>query len=1226
MSLVKVLVVLAALHLGMGIAQMTYNYMAGGVAEYGQLGILTHTPLGTIFPLQESERVGEGTGSGIEAALDLPARFGSMINKGATFHYGVLDLITPADGFVYIVITLIRITSTLIWAYAALRLVYVIFDSGCSTRWRGLCLRRPGGRQFWGASAMRPSGGTRQMKRCGSVRARTSGVGLALGALAFLLLPWAAQVQEVQAQFQACDYEPWTITQGPAVREGTDATFVFNTSLSQSYVIYYSVSQTGNFVSSGNLGSGKSFTSPGAQSTTISVPTVDDSAVEPSGTVRVSITRSACTRSATASVYDNDVTVTVSGGSTVTEGTAASFTLSVNNSPLSGTTIAYTVTQSGSYVSSTNLGSKTATMGTSATSATVTVATVGDSTDEANGSVTVTIAAQNAYLVGSPASASVTVNDDDATTVSVTGGSTVTEGTAVSFTATISSAQSGDTTVSYTVTQSGSYVASANTGAQTATLSSGSTTLSISIATVNDTIDEPNGSVTVTITSGTGYSVGNPSSASVTVNDDDAQPTATVTAGTTVTEGTAASFTVTFSNGRSASTTVNYTVTQSGGYVASANLGNKTATMAADATTVSVTVAIVDDSADESDGSVTFTVTSGTGYTVGSPASATVTVQDNDATISSDPQTLSGTFTAPSGKRCLGTAGGITVTAANNPITITTVCLGTSQAADNLSVYVGSGVAEADYDAFRAQVSSITITITNTTDAANTGAIALYTLPADLTATLTSPAGSGIVFSPGATPNYAVMASTSAGESGTVTITYGAPATSDPGVPESLQVSRDDDHDTAILSWSITTYVRQYQVNRLTAVVVRAGDASRIEYGDPWTDTVPGTVSGTTGYSDAVDPQSTYQYRIRAIGAGDTTWSDWSDFVFSGSAPQAEDLEPPGNVEITRSASQVDISWLAPSGTVNNYTVQRQELVPLVDGSTIFANPVVFADAGATWLSGDNTAYTDTSLVAERTYQYRVAGVANDRAGEFSEWVRATPIDLSLGNPPANFRTDTTRQNTYVTHKDFYLTWGAHPTADDYEMQIRTRRLTSLDDALESRIVTGTSYFLWIDTPTDIRIRARLVSAATCAGAQDNRCYSDWSAWERHAFTSRPGVVEVVEPRDPTGDPELVAMRAALHETIRAALDPSGVTVDPAVVLQFMVLAGAIVLALVSVRMGYRRGVAALGVGMACAMMVDVLYAGYSLFGIPVAWAIGVQVPILLLGAYALVRQLGVLR
>ncbi len=107
----------------------------------------------------------------------------------------------------------------------------------------------------------------------------------------------------------------------------------------------------------------------------------------------------------------------ISGGSAVTEGGDASFTVTLSPAPAAGTSVAVKlkIEQSGGgdYVASGDLGAKTVTV-TDSGSATYTVGTVGDSTDEPNGRVTATLATSTDYAIHAiNKAASVTVNDDD---------------------------------------------------------------------------------------------------------------------------------------------------------------------------------------------------------------------------------------------------------------------------------------------------------------------------------------------------------------------------------------------------------------------------------------------------------------------------------------------------------------------------------------------------------------------------------------------------------------------------------------------------------------------------------------------------------------------------------------------------------------------------------------------------------------------------------------------
>ena len=54
--------------------------------------------------------------------------------------------------------------------------------------------------------------------------------------------------------------------------------------------------------------------------------------------------------------------------------------------------------------------------------------------------------------------------------------------------------------------------------------------------------------------------------------------------------------------------------------------------------------------------------------------------------------------------------------------------------------------------------------------------------------------------------------------------------------------------------------------------------------------------------------------------------------------------------------------------------------------------------------------------------------------------------------------------------------------------------------------------------------------------------------------------------------------------------------------------------------------VAPLGVGMAAAIFILILFAGHRVLGTPVAWPVAAQILVAVMGAVALARQFGVLR
>ena len=320
--------------------------------------------------------------------------------------------------------------------------------------------------------------------------------------------------------------------------------------------------------------------------------------------------------------------VSITGGSGITEGGDASFTVTANPAPAADLDVSVAVSQTGDYGVAT--GAQTVTIPTTG-SASLTVATTGDGVDEADGSVTATVSTGQGYTVSSSAgSATIAVNDDDVPEVSITGGSGVTEGDDATFTFSASPAPHAPLSVSVAVSQSGDY--GVTTGSQTVSVpTSGSATLTV--ATSDDSADEADGSVTATVDTGTGYTVSSSNgAASVAIADDDdatpATPVVSIAGGSPIMEGGSASFTVTANPAPSSALSVNVSVTQNGDYVTTP--GSRTVTIPATGSAV-LTVATSDDRVDEADGSVTATVDSGQGYTVSTTAGvATVAVSDDD--------------------------------------------------------------------------------------------------------------------------------------------------------------------------------------------------------------------------------------------------------------------------------------------------------------------------------------------------------------------------------------------------------------------------------------------------------------------------------------------------------------------------------------------------------------------------------------------------------------------
>ena len=145
------------------------------------------------------------------------------------------------------------------------------------------------------------------------------------------------------------------------------------------------------------------------------------------------------------------------------------------------------------------------------------------------------------------------------------------------------------------------------------------------------------GAVTVDVPANAAQdAVGNGNTAATRASSAYALPAITIVAGTSpVTEGTAAVFTLSRTGSPTAALTVNVTVSETGGdMVAASNEGARTVAFLANSATATLSVTTASDSVDEANSVVTATVSADTGspasYSVGTTASAMVTVEDDD--------------------------------------------------------------------------------------------------------------------------------------------------------------------------------------------------------------------------------------------------------------------------------------------------------------------------------------------------------------------------------------------------------------------------------------------------------------------------------------------------------------------------------------------------------------------------------------------------------------------
>ncbi len=332
--------------------------------------------------------------------------------------------------------------------------------------------------------------------------------------------------------------------------------------------------------------------------------------------------------------------ISIRGGPAITEGEAAVFTLTPTVALPAAVTVMLTVVDdaAGDFVAPGDEGRQTLVLPAGRAGATWSVPTVDDSRAEADGPVTVRLRSGSGYVPYAPTSATVTVQDNDRAPgipeITISGGAAVTEGEAVMVTLRADRPPVIDLTIPLDVSEvgAGDFLTPFAEGRHTITLARGATTVSYAVPTYDDARDEADGAISVQVAFGTGYTVGSPATATVAVRDNDevGTPVVTITGGAAITEGQAAVFTVRTTPTPVTPLTIRLDVSEKGDFLAAGSEGHQTMTMASGATRVQYSVPTIDDAVDEPDGAVSVRVTTGTGYTTGSPAMATVVVQDNE--------------------------------------------------------------------------------------------------------------------------------------------------------------------------------------------------------------------------------------------------------------------------------------------------------------------------------------------------------------------------------------------------------------------------------------------------------------------------------------------------------------------------------------------------------------------------------------------------------------------
>ena len=487
---------------------------------------------------------------------------------------------------------------------------------------------------------------------------------------------------------------------GRAITEGSTARFrvIASPAPSGSIDVSVTVAESGDFADSGQTGARTVTIGNGGRTSFLHISTDNDSDVEANGTITATVDPGngydpdPVFDSASITVRDNDEAPQpqasfAASSSSAGEG-AGTRNIRVDFDPVltTGITLRYEVsgnaTGGGNDYSISGAGSLQVSAG--ASSANIPVSIIDDSTDEANETVRLTLTSGSGYQPGGQTVHTLTITDNDdpppaTPVVSISGGGTITEGGTATFNLSATPAPQSQITVNIDVVDSGSFANSGQAGSRQVTIGTGGSG-TLTVATDNDTTDEPDGSLTATIASGQGYSPSSSSgSASVAVNDDDLPPptpAVSISGGGAITEGGTATFTLSASPAPQGSISVTVNVTQSGNFARGGQTGTRRITIGGSGT-ASFSVTTNNDSTDEPNGSITAAVRSGTGYTVHSQSgSYSVTVNDDDEPL---PQISISRDAASVGE---GQAASFTLSASPTPTADLVVHLDISQRGD----------------------------------------------------------------------------------------------------------------------------------------------------------------------------------------------------------------------------------------------------------------------------------------------------------------------------------------------------------------------------------------------------------------------------------------------------------------------------------------------------------------------------------------------------------------
>ena len=447
-----------------------------------------------------------------------------------------------------------------------------------------------------------------------------------------------ARYRSVSTDVTDNDLPVISISGGARVSEGGTARFTLSASPRPAAPIdvNVTVSETGAFAAEGQLGA-RTVAIDTSGRGTLEVRTDSDSTDEDDGSIGASLDSGqgysiGSPRAASVDVTDGGAPtprIRISArSSAIVEGDTATFDLTASPRPASPLDVQVDITDSGRFASPGETGTRTVTIDTNGR-ATIAVATDNDLDAESDGILTAQVLSDTGFLVVAPGSVSVTVRDESVN-VRISSDGNIVEGGTATFTLTASPLPPEALVVEVGISETGDFLPGGGYTETVAIGTDGRGTLSVD--TIHDGKAESDGAITASIMSGTSYAIGSPGQATAGVTD--STPTVTIAAGPAIIEGDTAIFTLAASPAPRYNQSVSVAVAEEvpGRFTISGEAGTRLATLYTDGTGI-LEVRTEDDQTDEGAVDLTATIVADGGdfYRIGSPASASLRINDNDS-------------------------------------------------------------------------------------------------------------------------------------------------------------------------------------------------------------------------------------------------------------------------------------------------------------------------------------------------------------------------------------------------------------------------------------------------------------------------------------------------------------------------------------------------------------------------------------------------------------------